>query len=127
MLRLLEEGGFEAKRRGNTLSFWKAGWKNTVRFRSLGQGYTEEELRAVISGEREHNPKNKSESAAKIKPVNLLVDIQEKLQEGKEAGYVRWAKVFNLKQMAKTLNYLTENNLLEYASLAEKKIGRAHV
>ena len=120
LLRLLEEAGFEAKRRGNTLSFWKAGWKNNVRFRSLGQGYTEEELRAVISGEREHNLKNKYESAAKTKPVNLLVDIQEKLQEGKGAGYARWAKVFNLKQMAKTLNYLTENNLLEYASLAEK-------
>src|SRR5699024_10765488 len=94
--------------------------KNNVRFRSLGQGYTEEELRAVIAGEREHNPKNKYESAAKTKPVNLLVDIHEKLQEGKGAGYARWAKVFNLKQMAKTLNYLTENNLLEYASLAEK-------
>ena len=79
LLRLLEEAGFEAKRRGNTLSFWKAGWKNNVRFRSLGQGYTEEELRAVIAGEREHNPKNKYESAAKTKPVNLLVDIQEKL------------------------------------------------
>ena len=81
LLRLLEEDGFEAKRRGNTLSFWKAGWKNNVRFRSLGQGYTEEALRAVIAGEREHNPEKKSEPVTKTKPVNLLVDIQEKLQE----------------------------------------------
>lgn len=52
--------------------------------------------------------------------VNLLVDIQAKLQAGKGAGYVRWAKVFNLKQMAQTVNFLTEHNLLEYAVLEEK-------
>ncbi len=52
--------------------------------------------------------------------VNLLVDIQEKLQAGKGAGYARWAKVFNLKQMAQTMNYLTEHGLLEYAVLEEK-------
>jgi hypothetical protein len=48
------------------------------------------------------------------------VDIQAKLQAGKGAGYARWAKVFNLKQMAQTMNYLSENNLLEYAVLEEK-------
>ena len=53
--------------------------------------------------------------------VNLLVDIQAKLQAGKGAGYARWAKVFNLKQMAQTMNYLSENNLLEYAILEEKE------
>ena len=52
--------------------------------------------------------------------VNLLVDIQAKLQAGKGAGYARWAKVFNLKQMAQTMNYLSENKLLEYAVLEEK-------
>ncbi len=52
--------------------------------------------------------------------VNLLVDIQAKLQGGKGAGYARWAKVFNLKQMAQTMNYLTEHGLLEYAVLEEK-------
>jgi len=49
-----------------------------------------------------------------------MVDIQAKLQAGKGAGYARWAKVFNLKQMAQTMNYLSENNLLEYAILEEK-------
>lgn len=52
--------------------------------------------------------------------VNLLVDIQAKLQAGKGAGYARWAKVFNLKQMAQTMNFLTEHNLLDYAVLEEK-------
>ena len=49
--------------------------------------------------------------------VNLLIDIQEKLQAGKGPGYERWAKVFNLKQMAQTINFLSENGLLEYAQL----------
>ena len=48
------------------------------------------------------------------------MDIQAKLQAGKGAGYARWAKVFNLKQMAQTMNYLTEHGLLEYAVLEEK-------
>ena len=52
--------------------------------------------------------------------VNLLVDIQAKLQAGKGAGYARWAKVFNLKQMAQTLNYLSEHELLDYADLEAK-------
>ena len=52
--------------------------------------------------------------------VNLLVDIQAKLQAGKGAGYARWASVFNLKQMAQTMNYLTEHGLLDYTDLAAK-------
>jgi hypothetical protein len=48
------------------------------------------------------------------------VDIQEKLNAGKGAGYERWAKIFNLKQMAQTINFLTENNLLAYEELEKK-------
>ena len=76
----------------------------------------------VIAGEKEHTPRKSA--AAPVKPEkrsgNLLVDIQAKLQAGKGAGYARWAKVFNLKQMAQTMNYLSEHNLLEYAVLEEK-------
>lgn len=52
--------------------------------------------------------------------INLLVDFQAKLQDGKGAGYARWAKVFNLKQMAKTMNYLSDHGLLEYEVLEKK-------
>ena len=55
--------------------------------------------------------------------VNLLVDIQAKLQAGKGAGYARWAKVFNLKQMAQTVNFLTEHHLLDYTELEEKAVA----
>ena len=65
-------------------------------------------------------PRKKVVAQAEPPKVNLLVDIQAKLQAGKGAGYARWAKVFNLKQMAQTMNYLSENNLLEYAVLEEK-------
>ncbi len=47
----------------------------------------------------------------------MLIDIQQKLNDGKSAGYARWAKTFNIKQMAKTINYLTEKNLLNYDDL----------
>ena len=61
--------------------------------------------------------------------VNLLVDIQDKLRAGKGAGYARWAKVFNLKQLAQTMNFLIEHNLLDYADLqaeTEKAVSAFH-
>ena len=79
-----------------------------------------EDLLAILSGQKEHTPRKKPAVTADPPKVNLLVDIQAKLQAGKGAGYARWAKVFNLKQMAQTMNYLTEHNLLDYAVLAEK-------
>ena len=86
----------------------------------LGDGYSEAEIRAVLAGEKQHTPRKKPAVQPEPPKVNLLVDIQAKLQAGKGAGYARWAKVFNLKQMAQTVNFLTEHNLLDYAELAEK-------
>lgn len=119
LLRLLEQDGFTVHRRGKTISIGAKGWGNNVRFDRLGDGYTLDDLLAVLSGQK-HTPRKKN--AAQVAPpkVNLLVDIQEKLQAGKGAGYARWAKVFNLKQMAQTLNYLSEHGLLNYADLETK-------
>ncbi len=119
LLRLLEQDGFTVHRRGKTISIGAKGWGNNVRFDRLGDGYTLDDLLAVLSGQK-HTPRKKN--AAQVAPpkVNLLVDIQEKLQAGKGAGYARWAKVFNLKQMAQTLNYLSEHGLLGYADLEAK-------
>ena len=74
----------------------------------------------VLSGQKEHTPRKQAVPQAAPPKVNLLVDIQAKLQAGKGAGYARWAKVFNLKQMAQTLNYLSEHGLLDYADLEAK-------
>ena len=120
LLKLLQESGCEVSRRGKSYRLKLSGWDKVARLDSLGEGYTLEDLLAVLTGKKEHTPRQKPAMQADPLKVNLLVDIQAKLQAGKGAGYVRWAKVFNLKQMAQTMNYLTEHNLLDYAVLEEK-------
>ena len=117
-LTLMESAGYEVKRGAHT-AFKGAGQQRFIRLRSLGEGYSESELREVIAGKKLHLP-NKATASKHNKQVSLLVDIQAKLQAGKGPGYERWAKTFNLKQMVHTLNYLSENNLLSYEALSEK-------
>src|SRR5699024_993615 len=116
LLALLRESGCEVSLRGKFYRLRLTGWSKPARLDSLGKGYTAEDLLSVLSSKSQYSPlpaQNKPEK------VNLLIDIQAKLQAGKGAGYERWAKIFNLKQMAKTINYLTEHNLLQYAALEE--------
>ena len=120
LLKLLQESGCEVSKRGKSYRLKLPGWEKAARMDSLGEGYGLEDLQAVLSGKKAHTPRKKVVAQAEPPKVNLLVDIQAKLQAGKGAGYARWAKVFNLKQMAQTMNYLSENNLLEYAILEEK-------
>ncbi|CAK7000822.1 MAG: hypothetical protein ENTB_00019 [Enterocloster aldenensis] len=120
LLKLLQESGCEVSRRGKSYRLKLPEWDKVARLDSLGEGYGLEDLLAVLSGQKEHTPRKKATLQADQPKVNLLVDIQAKLQAGKGAGYARWAKVFNLKQMAQTMNYLSEHNLLEYAVLEEK-------
>ena len=120
LLCLLEQDGFTVHRRGKTISIGAEGWGNNVRFDRLGDGYTLDDLLAVLSGQKGHTPRKKTAPQAAPPKVNLLVDIQAKLQAGKGAGYARWAKVFNLKQMAAALQYLQENGLTDYAELSDR-------
>lgn len=120
LLKLLRESGFEISKRGKSYRLKLPEWDNVIRFDRLGEGYGLKDLVAVLGGQKEHTPQKKKGMPADPPKVNLLVDIQAKLQAGKGAGYARWAKVFNLKQMAQTMNYLSEHNLLEYAVLEEK-------
>lgn len=119
LLKLLRDAGYEVKT-GKVLALRGKNQKRFIRLDTLGSGYSETELRAVLSGEKAHKPRKKIVHSLPEKRVNLLVDIQAKLRAGKGIGYERWAKVFNLKQMAQTVNYLTEHNLLEYDALATK-------
>ena len=118
LLKLLRDAGCEVRRRGNTLSLRHPGKKGFVRLSSIN-GYSEDELRAVLAGEKEHTPRKKR-SQTTWKKNTLLIDIEAKLQAGKGGGYERWAKVFNVKQMAQTYNYLREHGLLDYGELEEK-------
>ena len=117
---LLREAGIQVWRRGKSVNLKAPGWDKAARMSSLGPGYTEDDLLAVLAGKKKHTPREKNAAPADPPKVNLLVDIQAKLAEGKGAGYARWAASFNLKQMANTLNYLTENKLLDYGALCEK-------
>lgn len=120
---LLKASGYEVSKRGKFYRLKLPSWDKVARLDSLGEGYTQDDLLAVLSEQKEHTPRKKGVIQTDPPKVNLLVDIQAKLQAGKGAGYERWAKVFNLKQMAHTINYLTEHNLLEYAVLEEKAAG----
>ena len=127
LLTMLQRGGWEVKR-GKRISLKGKGQERFKRLDSLGGDYSEAALRAIIAGEKEHHPREKK-TVQPMRQVNLLVDIQAKLQTGKGAGYERWAKVFNLKQMAQTLNYLSENNLMNIEDLTAKTdaaIARVH-
>jgi len=120
-LQMLNEIGYTAVRRGKNLSFRHPDCKNSIRMDSLGEGYTEEEIRAVLSGERKHTPKKKRNPLVPQKD-SLLIDIQRKMAEGKGTGYANWAKKFNIKQMAQTVNYLREHGLMDYDVLKQKAV-----
>ena len=107
-------------KQGQHLAFKASGQQKFTRLRSLGEGYSEDELRSAILGKTVHTPKVKRPYRKNPDKIHLLVDIQAKLQAGKGPGYERWAKVFNLKQMAQTINFLTENNITDYETLVEK-------
>ena len=107
-LQKLEQQGYEIKR-GKYASVKGTRQKRFIRFRTLGAGYSEDEIKAVIAGESEHRPHQKQ--PPKEQPFHLLVDIQAKLSEGKGEGYARWAKHYNLKEMSKTLIFLQENKI----------------
>ena len=92
-LQKLEQRGYEVKR-GKYTSVKGKRQKRFIRFKTLGAGYSEEELKAVIFGEAEHRLHQKQ--PLKENPFNLLVDVQAKLAEGKSGGYARWAKKYNL-------------------------------
>ena len=78
LLRLLEQDGFTVHRRGKTISIGAEGWGNNVRFDRLGDGYTLDDLLAVLSGQKEHTPRKQAVPQAAPSKVNLLVDIQAK-------------------------------------------------
>ena len=116
-LQKLEQQGYEVKR-GKYTSVKGARQKRFIRFRTLGAGYSEDEIKAVIAGEAEHRPHQKQ--PPKEQPFHLLVDIQAKLSEGKGEGYARWAKRYNLKEMSKTLIFLQENKIGSIEEMQER-------
>ena len=116
-LQKLEQQGYEVKR-GKYTSVKGARQKRFIRFKTLGAGYSEDELQAVIAGKTEHRPRQTQ--PFQEPPFQLLVDIQAKLSEGKGEGYARWAKRYNLKEMSKTLIFLQENKIGSIEEMQER-------
>lgn len=125
-LQRLEQQGYEIKR-GKYTSVKGARQKRFIRFKTLGAGYSEDEIKAVLAGKVEHHPRQKQ--PPKEQPFQLLVDIQAKLAEGKGSGYERWAKKHNLKEMSKTLIFLQEQKISsadELKELADTALSHYH-
>ena len=121
-LRRMETAGIQVKHgRGGVISFLVPGQQRAARFRAstLGDGYGPEEVQAVIDGKAPTRTAPARRTPAPRR-VNLLIDIQERMRQGKGPAYERWAKVYNLKQMAAALQYLKEHQLFEYDDLAAK-------
>ena len=116
-LQKLERQGYEAKRGKHTAVKGK-GQKRFIRFRTLGTGYGEDEIKAVLEGKAKHQPHQKQ--PPKEQPFQLLVDIQGKMAEGKSVGYKKWATKFNLKEMSKTLLFLQEQKIGSAEELRER-------
>ena len=116
-LQKLEQEGYEVKR-GKHTSVKGKRQKRFIRFRTLGEGYSEEEIRAVLEGNAEHRPRQRPVGSAKEDAFQLLIDLAAK--QGKGTGYQRWAKKFNLKEMSKTLIFLQENKIASLDELNSK-------
>ena len=116
-LQKLEQQGYEIKR-GKHTSVKGARQKRFIRFRTLGAGYSEDEIKAVLEGKAKHQSYQKKQP--KEQPFQLLVDIQGKMAEGKSVGYKKWATKFNLKEMSKTLLFLQEQKIGSAEELRER-------
>ena len=118
-LKLLADAGWEIKR-GKHIAFRKPGQQRFMRMDSLGEEYSDEALEAIFKGSRSHKPKRNYRGLPRQNErLALLIHIQGKIQAGKGPGYERWAKTYYLKQMAKTLLYMSEHDL-DFATLKKK-------
>lgn len=114
---LLQKDGYEVKL-GKQPSFRRAGQKRFMRL-----DYTRGALEKAFTGQRTRSAgqkKHVEKCSADSRKVSLLIDVEKKLQEGKGIGYQRWAKVFNAKQLAKTITYLSEHGLKSLDELRER-------
>ena len=119
-LRLMQEAGYEIKT-GKYISFRAEAQERFTRSKTIGENYTEERIKERIAGRTPRRNRRQTVS----KGISLIGDIQERIRLIDSKGYEYKAKLTILKEAARTLNYLTENNLLQYADL-EKKVEDVH-
>ena len=119
-LKMMQDAGYEIKT-GKYISFRAEGQERFTRAKTIGENYTEERIKERIQG---RNPRKRQMQSGR-KGISLIGDIQERIKLIDSKGYEHKAKLTILKEAARTLNYLTENNLLQYSDL-EKKVEDIH-
>ena len=115
LLQRLQAAGYEIKP-GKYVSCRAPGQERFTRLKTLGADYTEEAIRERIAGRRAKAAKAPREQRG----VSLLIDIENSIKAAQSKGYEQWAKIHNLKQAAKTMNFLTENKIEQYADLVSR-------
>ena len=115
LLQRLQAAGYEVKP-GKYISCRAPGQERFTRLKTLGADYTEEALKERIEGRRTRAAK----APRADRGVSLLIDIQNSIKAAQSRGYEQWAKIHNLKQAAKTMNFLTEHKIEQYADLTAK-------
>ena len=111
----MEAQGYEIKR-GKFISFRAPGQERFTRCKTLGEDYTEEAITRRIKGLAvDRGPKRKVD-----KGISLRIELENNIKAQQSAGYARWAKVHNLKQAAKALNFLTEHQIESYEGLESR-------
>ena len=114
----VEAAGYTVKR-GMHVTFMRDGQPQNIRLRSLGEGYSEEELRAVILGTRVHTPRRKKRYPSKVSRPTLISQIEAKIGNGKGAAYDQKLKVVKLKTMAETLLFIQKHDFADFDALAD--------
>ena len=115
LLSRLQAAGYEIKP-GKYVSCRAPGQERFTRLKTLGADYTEEAIRERIEGRRTRTAK----APKTERGVSLLIDIENSIKAAQSRGYEQWAKIHNLKQAAKTLNFLTEHQISRYEDLTAK-------
>ena len=115
LLQRLQAAGYEVKP-GKYISCRAPGQERFTRLKTLGADYTVEALKERIEGRRTRAAK----APRADRSVSLLIDIQNSIKAAQSRGYEQWAKIHNLKQAAKTMNFLTEHKIEQYADLTAK-------
>ena len=114
-LRFMQTQGYEIKP-GKFVSFRAPGQDRFTRCKTLGEDYTEEAITRRIKGLAvDRGQKRKAEQR-----ISLRIEIENNIKAQQSAGYARWAKLYNLKQAAKALNFLTEHQIESYEGLESR-------
>ena len=115
LLSRLQGLGYEIKR-GKYVSYLVPGQERFTRLKTIGADYTEEAIRERIESKCTHAAK----APKTDRGVSLLIDIENSIKAAQSRGYEQWAKIYNLKQAAKTYSFLTAHGIEQYADLVSR-------